>query len=77
MSAGVGLTDPGLTRPTNEDAFLVEPPLYTVADGMGGHRAGEIASRVAVNELIENVVVNPSSVAGRPLPDDIKIVWRP
>ena len=54
MSAGAGLTDPGLTRPTNEDAFLVEPPLYAVADGMGGHRAGEIASRVAVSELIAN-----------------------
>jgi protein phosphatase len=44
-------TDPGVVRPNNEDAYLVAPPLYVVADGMGGHRAGEVAARLAVTAL--------------------------
>ena len=46
-----GATDAGLVRPGNEDAYLVAPPLYVVADGMGGHRAGEVAARLAVTTL--------------------------
>ncbi|MRS12579.1 MAG: Stp1/IreP family PP2C-type Ser/Thr phosphatase [Actinobacteria bacterium] len=43
----------GLVRTDNEDAFLVAPPLFAVADGLGGHQAGEIASSAAIDTLLE------------------------
>lgn len=46
-----GASDTGLVRLGNEDAFLMEPPLFAVADGLGGHRAGEVASTIAVETL--------------------------
>ena len=44
-------TDRGLVRANNEDAYLLAPPLFAVADGMGGHRAGEVASAEALQTL--------------------------
>jgi PPM family protein phosphatase len=50
-----GLSDVGLQREHNEDSFLVlnEYDLYVVADGMGGHRAGDVASRIATETISE------------------------
>lgn len=50
-----GRTDPGKKRTNNEDSFLLNEDLmlYAVADGIGGHQAGEVASRIVVDTLSE------------------------
>jgi protein phosphatase len=61
MVQAAGFSDIGKVRKANEDCFLLNEPigLYVVADGMGGHRGGGIASRIAV-ETIDVYMANPS-----------------
>ena len=44
-------TDVGLVREVNEDAVLAAPPVFVVADGMGGHEGGDVASAIVVEEF--------------------------
>ena len=61
------LTDRGRKRPSNEDAFgfSVEHGIYVVCDGMGGAAAGEIASSIAVDEVLRQL----SDGKGKPMPE--------
>jgi PPM family protein phosphatase len=56
------LCDPGLLRPNNEDYWMKArgERAFILADGMGGHRAGEVASHLAVTHLAEQLELMPS-----------------
>ena len=56
VGRAAGLTDTGRRRRRNEDAFVCEPPLFAVADGMGGAQAGELASRLAAAAIEEGAL---------------------
>ena len=56
-------TEIGLVRQHNEDSLIVVPPLFAVADGMGGHEAGEVASEIVVSTLAELAPAHPDAEA--------------
>jgi protein phosphatase len=55
------VTDVGRVRTDNEDQLVVADSLFAVADGMGGHAAGEVASQIAVETLREVYAENPTA----------------
>lgn len=78
-----GLSHIGKIRTNNEDAYYIDEKLdlIAVADGMGGHKAGEIASSIAVealasmNHLVENEVLQPAEIFRRVFSEANKKIW--
>ena len=54
--AWAAATDTGRRRAANEDSYVAQSPMFAVADGMGGHSAGDLASAAAVRRLAEAAV---------------------
>jgi protein phosphatase len=66
MVQAAGCSDIGKIRQANEDCFLLNKPigLYVVADGMGGHRSGGVASRIAVETIDTSMQAEASALGG-------------
>ncbi|MYA27756.1 MAG: serine/threonine-protein phosphatase [Nitrospira sp. SB0672_bin_25] len=74
---GAGATHTGLVRPTNQDAFLVanDLGLWIIADGMGGHAGGDVASKISV-ETIHNYITEHAGHHSTTKTDEIPSLLR-
>jgi PPM family protein phosphatase len=70
-----GTTDVGMKRRVNEDTFVTDPEhgVFLVADGMGGHAAGEVASKLAAEEILHTLSVRAAGSNQETWPDH----WAP
>ena len=77
MLRAFGVTDKGRVRATNEDYFVIDESrrLCVVADGMGGHNAGEVAARMAVDAIAGFVRQNQPGDPGAPSSRDAEDTW--
>jgi serine/threonine protein phosphatase PrpC len=77
--AWAAVTDVGRRRAANEDSFIAAPPIFAIADGMGGHLAGDLASAAVVTRLAEartSDFIEPDSIeaALERATDDIDVI---
>ena len=68
-----GRTHVGMRRTENQDAILITPTVFAVADGMGGHEAGELASELAT-ETLEELTFYTDRTPEHPLPTVLDVI---
>ena len=74
--SGAAATDVGRVRQINEDRYLVGEGLYAVADGVGGHQAGEVAAQASVEALARNFTERTTEGLVEAIREASRAVWR-